>query len=152
MIMSMKEQILLDMKTAMKTRDKEKVSVLRILVSSLKNREIHIRPKELTDQDVLGVLKKLSRQLKDSIEQFQKGNRKDLVEKEQKELFILKEYLPKEMGEDEIKKVVTHCIEELGATGMKDMGLVMQAVLSRTKDTADNRKVSQIVRSLLAIG
>lgn len=147
--MSMKERILSDMKTAMKTRNRERVSVLRMAVSLLKNREIQIRPKELTDQDVLEVFKKLSRQLKDSIEQFRKGGREDLAEKEQKELSVLEEYLPEEMREDEIRKIVTRCIEESGASGMQDMGLVMKAVLAETKNTADNRKVSQIVKSLL---
>ncbi len=149
MTVSMKEQILSDMKTAMKARDNEKVSVLRMVVSSLKNREIQIRPKELTNQDVLNVLKKLSKQSKDSIEQFEKAERKDLVEKEQKELLILKEYLPEEMGDEEIKKVVTGCIKDIGASDMKDMGKVMQAVLAKIKNSADNKKVSQIVKSLL---
>ena len=146
---SMKEQILLDMKAAMKSRDKKKVSVLRMVVSSLKNREIELRPKELTDQDIFGVLRKLSKQLKDSIEQFKKANRKDLVEKEEEEFSILKKYLPEEMGEEEIRKIVTDCIKNIEASGMKDMGRVMQAVLARIKNSADNKKVSQIVKSFL---
>lgn len=140
------------MKTAMKARDKEKVSALRMVVSSLKNREIQIRPKKLTDQDVLGVLKKLSKQLKDSIEQFKKADRKDLVEKEQREFSIIKKYLPEEMAEKEIEKIVIGCINDLKANSMKDMGRVMQAVLAKIKNSADNKKVSQIVKSLLKEG
>ena len=146
---SIKDQILSDMKKAMKSQEKEKVSVLRMLLSSIKNKEIQSRPKELTDQDTLMVLKKMSRQLKESIEHFQKGDRQDLVEKEKEELSIVSFYLPEEMGEGEIKKLVQESIRELGASSVKDMGSVMKSVLAKTNNNADNKKVSQIVKSLL---
>ena len=146
---SIKDQILSDMKKAMKSHDREKVSVLRMLLSSIKNKEIQNRPRELTDQETLLVLKKMSRQLKESIEHFQKGGRQDLVEKEKKELSIMSFYLPEEMGEEEITRLVQESIGELGAGSVKDMGLVMKSVLAKTNNNADNRKVSQIVKSLL---
>ena len=121
--MSLKQQILDDMKSAMKSRDTLVVSALRMVNSALKNREIEIRPETLTDQDVIGVLKKLSKQRKDSIEQFQKAGRDDLVANEQKELSVLENYLPEQMGEDQIQEIVSACIEELSASSMKDMGL-----------------------------
>ena len=148
--MSLKEQIIADVKTAMKAGDKDKVSTLRMVHSAIKNKEIEVRPKDLTEQDVLSVLKKLSKQRKDSIEQFQKAGRDDLVQKEQKELQFLEEYLPQQMGEAEVKAAVEEAIKESGATSMKDMGKVMQAVLAKTDGAADNKLVSQLVKSLLA--
>lgn len=148
--MSMKEQILGDIKTAMKARDMETVSALRMVNSALKNKEIEVRPNELTDQDVIGVLKKLSKQRKDSIEQFQKAGRDDLVEKEQKELAVLEKYLPEQMSEDQIAEIVVAAISEVGAGSMKDMGKVMQAVTAKTQGSADNKLVSQIVKAKLS--
>lgn len=148
--MSMKEQILSDMKTAMKARDTDTVSALRLVNSALKNKEIEVRPEQLTDQDVISVIKKLSKQRKDSIEQFQKAGRDDLVANEQKELSVLEKYLPEQMGEEEIKKIVDACIGELGASSMKDMGKVMGAVTAKTQGAADNKLVSQIVKASLS--
>ena len=148
--MSVKEQIVSGVKTWMKSGDEERVSTLRLLHSAIKNKEIEVRPKELTDEDVLSVLKKLSKQRKDSIEQFQKAGRDDLVQNEQKELQVLEEYLPKQMGEDQVKAIVEEAVKEVGASSMKDMGKVMQAVTAKTQGAADNKLVSQLVKSLLA--
>ncbi|MCJ8275534.1 MAG: GatB/YqeY domain-containing protein, partial [Bdellovibrionales bacterium] len=140
--MSLKEQILADIKDAMKAKEADKVSTLRMVNSSIKNKEIEVRPNELTEQDVLSVLKKLSKQRKDSIEQFQKAGRDDLVQQEQKELQIIEGYLPEQMGEDQVKAIVQEVINETGASSMKDMGKVMQAVLAKTDGAADNKLVS----------
>lgn len=148
--MSIKDQILNDMKSAMKARDMQTVSALRMVNSALKNKEIEVRPQELTDQDVIGVIKKLSKQRKDSIEQFQKAGRDDLVANEQNELSVLEKYLPALMSEDQIKEVVLASINELGANSMKDMGKVMQAVTAKTQGSADNKIVSQIVKAHLS--
>lgn len=148
--MSMKEQILNDIKTAMKARDLETVSALRMVSSAIKNKEIEVRPNELTDQDVTSVLKKLSKQRKDSIEQFQKAGRDDLAQKEQKELSVLEKYLPEQMSEEQISEVVVAAINEVGAASMKDMGKVMQAVTAKTQGSADNKLVSQIVKAKLS--
>lgn len=146
----MKEQILNDIKTAMKARDLETVSALRMVSSAIKNKEIEVRPNELTDQDVTSVLKKLSKQRKDSIEQFQKAGRDDLAQKEQKELSVLEKYLPEQMSEEQISEVVVAAINEVGAASMKDMGKVMQAVTAKTQGSADNKLVSQIVKAKLS--
>lgn len=147
--MSLKEQIVTDMKEAMKARDSERVSALRMVNSSLKNKEIEKRPEPLTDEDTIGVLKKLSKQRKDSIEQYQKAGRDDLVEQEQKELAVLEKYLPEQMGEAQITEIVESTINELGASSIKDMGKVMGAVTAKTKGSADNKLVSQIVKNKL---
>lgn len=148
--MSLKEQIDSDIKTAMKARDMETVSALRMVSSSIKNKMIEVRPNELTDDDVISVLKKLSKQRKDSIEQFAKAGRDDLVDKEQKELLVLEKYLPEQMGEAQITEIVEATIAELSATSMKDMGKVMGAVTAKTQGAADNKLVSQIVKSKLS--
>lgn len=148
--MSLKEQIEADTKTAMKARDAETVSALRMVASSIKNKIIEVRPNELTDDDVIGVLKKLSKQRKDSIEQFQKAGRNDLADKEQRELTVLEKYLPEQMSEEQIMAIVEATIAELGASTMKDMGKVMGAVTGKTQGAADNKLVSQVVKSKLS--
>lgn len=147
--MSLKQQILDEIKTAMKARDTETVSALRMVSSAIKNKEIEARPKELTDDDVISVLKKLSKQRKDSIEQFQKAGRDDLVASEQKELLVLEKYLPEQMGEAQITEIVESTIAEIGASSIKDMGKVMGAVTAKTQGAADNKLVSQIVKAKL---
>ena len=147
--MSLKNQILDDIKTAMKARDMETVSALRMVSSSVKNKEIEVRPNELTDQDVIGVLKKLSKQRKDSIEQFQGAGRDDLAEKEQKELSVLEKYLPEQMSEEQITVIVEAAIAETGASSMKDMGKLMPVIMGKTQGSADNKIVSQIVKAKL---
>ena len=148
--MSLKDQIDSDIKTAMKARDTLAVSALRMVTSAIKNKMIEVRPNELTDDDVIGVLKKSSKQRKDSIEQFQKAGRDDLVEQEQKELAVLEKYLPEQMSEAQITEIVTAVIAETGASSMKDMGKVMGAVTGKTQGSADNKLVSQIVKAQLS--
>ncbi len=148
--MSLKEQIESDTKEAMKARDSLKVSALRMVSSAIKNKMIEVRPNDLTDDDVVGVLKKLSKQRKDSIEQFQKAGRDDLAEQEQKELVVLEKYLPEQMSEAQITEIVENTMAEMGATSIKDMGKVMGAVTKKTQGAADNKLVSQIVKSKLS--
>ncbi len=148
--MSLKDQIDSDVKTYMKARDMETVSALRMVTSAIKNRMIEVRPNDLTEDDVIGVLKKLSKQRKDSIEQYQKAGRDDLAEKEQKELAVIEKYLPEQMSEEQITEVVVAAIAEVGASSMKDMGQVMGVVTGKTKGAADNKLVSQIVKAKLS--
>ncbi len=147
--MSLKEKILEDVKTAMKSRDSDTVSTLRFVVSAIKNKEIEVRPHSLTDQDSMSVLKKLVKQRQDSIEQFSAAGRDDLVLKEKTELAVIERYLPAQLSEDDLKKIVQSAITEVGASSPKDMGKVMQAVTAKTQGNADNKLVSQIVKSLL---
>jgi len=148
--MSIKEMITADLKTAMKAKDSATVQGLRLVQSAMKNLEIEKRPEPLTEADATSVLKKLVKQRKDSIEQFQKADRKDLVEVEQAELAIMEKYLPQQMSEDQVTKCVDEALKETGATSMKDMGAVMKAVMEKTQGNADNKLVSQLVRSKLS--
>ncbi len=139
------------MKTAMKEREagKLRLSVIRLVRGAIRQQEIDGK-KELTDEDVLGVIAKEVKSRRDSIEEFKKGNRQDLVDQNEAEIKILEGYLPEQMGEDEIRKLVAEAIEKVGATTPKDMGKVMKEIMPKTKGRADGKVVNGIVRELLA--
>ena len=147
--MSLKEKILEDIKNAMKNKEADRLSAVRFLQAAIKNKEIELRPHAISDQDILGVIKKMAKQRKDSISEFEKANRNDLVEKEKFELGILEEYLPKQMSADELAKVVADVIQSLGAKDMKQMGAVVKEVQARTAGTADGKTISDLVKSKL---
>jgi len=146
--MSLLQKLDDDLKSAMKASDSLKVSVLRMAKSSIKNREIDTR-KELSDDDIIHILNTLAKQRRESIEQFSKGGRQDLVEKETRELAILQSYLPEQMTSDELDRIVLEAIKESSAAGTNDIGKVMRIVMPRTKGAADGRLVSQRVKELL---
>lgn len=150
--MSLKQQILDDTKTAMKAKEVDKVNTLRFLQAAVKNKEIEVRPNELTDDDVISVLKKSAKQRQDSIEQFEKAGRADLADKEKMELKIIETYLPQQMGADQIEALVKEAIKEIGATSPKEMGAVMKAVMVKTQGSADNKIVSELVKKQLQPG
>lgn len=147
--MSLKDQIMADVKSAMKNKEADKLSALRFLQAAIKNKEIDVRPNEITEDDVLGVIKKAVKQRKDSIEQYGQAGRDDLVQKETFELEIIQAYLPEQLSEEAVAKIVEQVIAETGASSMKDMGAVMQAVMAKTAGAADNKVVSQLVRGKL---
>lgn len=147
--MGLKEQILDDMKSAMKSQAADRLSAIRMLQSAVKNREIELRPAAITDQEILGVIKKLSKQRKDSIEQYQQAKRQDLADKEKFELDILEAYLPAQLSSDDLGKIVQEAITALNATSIKQMGAVIKEVQARTGGSADNKLVSEIVKSKL---
>ncbi|MDY0094271.1 MAG: GatB/YqeY domain-containing protein, partial [Candidatus Vecturithrix sp.] len=147
--MSLKDQLTQDMKIAMKQKDQIRLSIIRLVRSAIKNREIELG-KELEDDDVLKVMATLVKQHKDSIEQFEKGGRIDLVEKEQAELDILETYLPKQLTEAELSALVQETIQEVGATSAKEIGKVMKALMPKLQGRADGKLVNQLVRDLLA--
>ena len=147
--MSLKETIMADIKSAMKSGDQKKLACLRFLQSAVKNKEIEVRPNEISEDDILAVLKKQVKQRQDSIEQFEKAGRTDLADQEKSELSILQNYLPEQMSEDKIRQIVAEVIEEIGADSMKQMGAVMKGVTARTKGAADNKLVSQAVKEKL---
>lgn len=140
-----------DMITAMKDREagKLRLSVIRMVKSAIKNLEIDHK-KELTEEEVLGVLMKEVKQRKDSVEEFKKGNRPDLVEATEAEIVILQEYLPEPMTETEIEELVKEVIQETGAQSKKDMGKVMGLLTARTKGRADGKILNQIVQKFLS--
>ncbi len=147
--MSLKETIMVELKTAMKEKNADKLSCLRFLQAQIKNKEIENRPNEITDEDILQVIKKLVKQRKEGIDQFTDAGRVDLADKEKAELAILETFLPEQMSEEQVTSLVESVIKELGATTMKDMGNVMKVVLEKSGGSADNKMVSQLVRKQL---
>ena len=145
----LEEKILNDYKEALKNKDTVKSSTLSFLRASLMNLAIEKRKKNLEDNDCLGVIRKQIKERQDSIEQFTKGNRQDLAEKETKELGVLKSYLPQEMSADEVKKIIEEVITATGATEPKDMGKVMKEVMVTLAGRADGKLVSDLVKASL---
>jgi len=146
--MGLREQIDSDIKGAMKSGAKDKVSALRMLSAALKNKQIEKRA-PLTDGEISDTVRSLIKQRKDSIEQFGKGGRQDLVDKETAEVAILEVYLPQQMAREEIEKIVREIIGQTGAQGAKDMGKVMKALVPVLAGRADNKLVSELVKSSL---
>jgi uncharacterized protein YqeY len=147
--MSLLEEIRKDMLTALKSGDKDKSQTLKMLVATIKNAQIESE-KELTDKDVEKILRKETKKIEDSIEQYGKMDREDLVEKEKHDLEIIEQYLPDLMSDEDIKKVVEKKIEELGAKDIRDMGKIMGSVMKELEGKADGNSVKNIVQSLLA--
>ena len=147
----LKQQLKDELKQAMLAKDTVKTSVLRMLISAIGYEEIKKGGAgyEATDEDVMNVINKEAKQHKDSIEQFKNAGRMDLVEKEETELNMLQTYLPEEMGEDEIRKLVIDAITRSGATSAADMGKVMGILMPQVKGKADGGLVSKIVREEL---
>lgn len=146
---SIKAKLMEDVKNAMREKNQPKLDALRFLQSAIKYREIEVRPEAIKDEDVMGVIKKLAKQRKESIEQFQAAGRDDLVQKESVELAFLETYLPKAADKATTEKVVSEVIASLKATTVKDMGAVMKESISRLGGAADNKLLSEIVRSKL---
>lgn len=146
----LEEKIFNDYKEAMKNRDTLKSSVLSFLRAAMINTAIEKKKKALDDNDAIAVIKKQVKQRQDSIEQFQKGNRQDLADKEIKELAILKGYLPEELAIGEIKKMIEEVVLATGASSIKDMGRVMKEVTAKIAGKADSKLVSDLVREILS--
>lgn len=165
--MSIKEKITTDLKDALKEKKELEVSVFRMLLAAILNKEKEKRAKlakeeeglkeeelakksQLTDEEVLEVVSSEAKKSKEAIEAFKKGGRADLVGKEKAELEILKKYLPEQFSEEEIKKLVQEAIAKVGASSPKDMGKVMAELMPQVKGKADGNTVSKIVKELLS--
>ncbi len=146
--MELKQKIEADAKAAMKERAAEKVSTLRMLIAALKNKEIDKR-RPLTGDEVIETVRSLIKQRKDSVEQFAKGGRQDLVDKETAEIAVLEAYLPKQLTREELDVLVRDAVAETGAQGARDMGKVMKAVAAKAAGRADNKLVSELVKQAL---
>ncbi len=149
--MDIREKIMSDVKIAMKEKDSIKLNTLRFLQAAVKNREIELRPNPMSGEEVMGVLKKLVKQRKESIEQFQTAGRQDLVDQEASELKVLETYLPAQMGRDQIEAAVVQAIADVKATSAKDMGAVIKEVIAKTGGAADNKTISELVKAKLAL-
>lgn len=146
--MSLLQQIEQDLSDAMKTKDEKKVSTLRMVKSSLHNWQI-ANKEEPADADVMAVLQKEIKARQDSIVMYEKGERKDLAEKEKSEVEILKKYLPEQMSEEDIRTKVKEVIGRIGASGPQDMGKVMGPVMGELKGQADGAVVARLVKEEL---
>ncbi|MBN1363719.1 MAG: GatB/YqeY domain-containing protein [Syntrophaceae bacterium] len=138
-----------DMIIAAKSKDKIRLSAIRLLKTALHNKEINLmRP--LNESEVLQVLSSMIKQRKDSIEQFAKGGRTDLVEKEEAELKVIQEFMPAQLSEDEVDALIRKTIEEAGAVSIKDMGKVMKILMPKLTGIADGKIVGEKVRAFLS--
>lgn len=146
----MYEQIKKDMVAAMKDGDKFKLNVIRMLKSAIMLKEIEVKPNDLTDDDVLAVIKSEVKKRKGSIEEFEKYGKLDQVEYLKKEVEILSVYLPEELSEEALLQIIEEGIKEVGAESIKDMGKVMKYVTEKAGAAADMSKVSSLVKSKLA--
>jgi uncharacterized protein YqeY len=146
----LEERLLSDMKEAMKAREegKERLSVIRMVRSAIKNAEI-AKGRKLNEDEIIEVVAHEMKQRRDSIPEFARGGREDLVAKLEAEIRILQEYLPAQLGEEEIRRLASDTIAKVGATGARDLGKVMGALIPQTKGRADGRLVNKIVRELL---
>ena len=146
---ALKDQITEDMKTAMRAKDSERLGTIRLLLAALKHKEVDERV-VLDDAAVIAIVDKLIKQRKDSLEAFQKAERKDLADKEAAELVVLQAYLPARLSADEVAAAVKAIVAELGASGPGDMGKVMGAVKAKLAGKADMGQVSAAVKAALA--
>ena len=147
--MALKEQLDADLKAAMREKDALKLSVVRMLKSAVKYREIELM-KPLDDAGVLAVIGSEIKRRRDSVEQYRAGNRQDLVDKEEAEIRILQGYLPQQLTEDELRAKVDAAVASVGAKGPKDMGAVMMALLPEVQGRAEGKTVSEMVKARLA--
>lgn len=146
--MTIKEQIMADMKAAMKAHDASRLGAIRLLMAAIKQKEVDERV-QCGDADIISIIAKLVKQRHDSIEQYSAANRQDLADKEQAEIDVLSTYLPKPLTEEEIQAIIDEAIATLGATGMAAMGKVMGAVKPKLTGRADMGKVSALIKQKL---
>ena len=147
--MSLKAKITEDMKAAMKAREAERLSAIRLILAAIKQLEVDER-KDLSDPEIVSVIEKMMKQRRDSIAQFQAAGRKDLADKEAFELGLLSSYLPQQLSEEEIASEVASIVAQTGAKGASDMGKVMGLLKAKLAGRADMAKVSALVKTKLA--
>jgi len=165
--MNLKEKIKIDLDKSLKTGEKLTLSTLRLLFSAIGNKEIEKRTKtvkkekdlsekelikksQLEDSEIIQLILSEIKKRKEAISLYQQGNRKDLVDKEEKETEILKKYLPEQISNEELKKITKDTIEKVGASSLKDMGRVMKELMPKIKGRVEGSKVSQVVKELLS--
>ena len=147
--MTIQERLMEAMKEAMKAKDAPRLSAIRMMRTAIKNREIDSR-QELSAQEAIGVLSTLVKQRRESAEAYHQGGREDLAAQEERELAVIQEFLPSQLGEAELKEIIEAAVAETGAASLKDLGKVMKVVTPRTVGRADGRVVSELVKARLA--
>ena len=146
--MALREKLSEDMKNAMKARDELRLSTIRMIRSAVKNKDIELK-RELNEQEIVEVIATLGKQRRESIRLFTEAGRQDLVDKEEKELAVLLEFLPQQLSREEVAALVEKIVAESGAQGAKDMGKVMKALMPHVAGRADGKMVSDVVREKL---
>lgn len=146
--MNLKERISEDMKTAMKSRETDRLAAIRLILAALKQKEVDERI-ELSDTDVVTIIEKMLKQRRDSISQFESAGRNDLADKEKFEVSILQAYMPQPLTDEEVATIVASAVTESGASSVKDMGKVMGLVKSKVAGRADMGKVSALIKTKL---
>ncbi|WP_212772762.1 GatB/YqeY domain-containing protein [Polycladomyces abyssicola] len=147
--MSLLERLNQDMKTAMKNKEKTKLSVIRMLRSEIKNEEIQ-RQHTLSDEEVIEVLMRELKKRKDALQQFEEAGRDDLVQQLREEITVIEPYLPEQLSEEELRELVREVVQEIGASSKADMGKVMKAIMPRVKGRADGKLVNRLVQEVLS--
>jgi uncharacterized protein len=137
-----------DLKKAIRSKEETRVSCLRLLKAAIKNKQVE-KGRDLTDEEVIGLISSAIKKGKEAVEAFRNGKREDLATKEEGEIKIFQEYLPKQLGAEEIEKVVRDVISQVGATGPKDLGKVMKEAVARMAGRADGKTVNEIARNVL---
>ncbi|GGA68693.1 GatB/YqeY domain-containing protein [Ornithinibacillus halotolerans] len=138
-----------DMKQAMKNKDKERLSVIRMVKASLQNESIKLGKSELSEDEDLTILSRELKQRKDSLQEFKSAGREDLVEKLEMEIEIIQEYMPEQLSDEELSAIIQETIQETGASSKKDMGKVMSAIMPKVKGKADGSKINKLVQQFL---
>jgi len=146
--MSLKNQIIEDMKTAMRAKETARLGTIRLLLAAMKQREVDERI-ELTDADIIGVIEKMLKQRRDSIAAYESAKRTDLADIEKFEVSVLQTYLPQQLTEEEIKAILNKVVADTGAAGMQDMGKVMAAIKPLVAGKADMGKISALIKARL---
>lgn len=146
--MSLKQKLQEDLKSSMKNKDAVRKSVVTLIRASIKQYEVDNRV-ELEDDGIIDIISKQLKQRKDGLVEFAKAKREDLVSEAEAEIEVLKEYLPQQLSEEELNKIVKSTISELGATSMKDMGKIMSAIKPKVKGRADGKLINELVKNNL---
>lgn len=146
--MTLKDTLMNDLKESMKNKDQVRKSVVTLVRSAIKQKEVDERV-ELSDDDILDVISKQLKQRKDALEEFKKLQRDDLVDETEKEISILMEYLPEQLTDEELHAIVSETINQVGATTMKDMGKIMGVVMPKVKGKADGKRINEIAKQIL---
>ncbi|WP_314118186.1 GatB/YqeY domain-containing protein [Peptostreptococcus stomatis] len=146
--MSLKEKLQEDLKSSMKNKDTIRKSVVTLIRAAIKQYEVDNRV-ELADDAIIDIISKQLKQRKDSLAEFEKANRDDLIEETKSEIQVLEGYLPQQLSEEELEKIVIETIAEVGATSMKDMGKIMATIKPKTAGRADGRKINELVKKNL---
>ncbi|RYL91573.1 GatB/YqeY domain-containing protein [Sporolactobacillus sp. THM7-4] len=146
--MNLVDRLTTDMKQAMRAKDKVRLSVIRMIKTSMQNESIKLG-RELSDDEALSVLTRELKQRKDSLQEFENAGRQDLVDEVSKEIEIVQSYMPEQLSDDELQSIIEETISEVGAKSKADIGKVMKAVMPKIKGRADGSSVNRLVRSQL---